>query len=106
MKVKRVSEKMYVKMISVIQCQNPTGYIALRLSADALSYSRIRFLRTDMNGESFKISRRRGGGGVVVVVVVVVLLLFFFAFLLQIMCVYFLLFKNIFIDPRKEKKAV
>ena len=103
MKVKRVSEKMYVKMISVIQCQNPTSYIALRLSADAFSYSRIRFLRTDMNGESFKISRRGGGGGGCCCCCFVVV---FFAFLLQLMCVYFLLFKNIFIDPRKEKKAV
>ena len=28
-----------MKMISVIQCQNPTGSKVLRLSADALSYS-------------------------------------------------------------------
>ena len=30
---------MCMKMISVIQCLNPTGSIALRLSVDALSYS-------------------------------------------------------------------
>ena len=30
---------MCIKIISVIQCKNPTGSIALRLSADALSYS-------------------------------------------------------------------
>ena len=30
--------KMYIKIISVIQCRNPAGSIALRLSADALSY--------------------------------------------------------------------
>ena len=30
---------MCMKMISVIQCQNPTGSMALRLSADALSCS-------------------------------------------------------------------
>ena len=31
--------KMCMKMIIVIQCQNPTGSIALQLSVDALSYS-------------------------------------------------------------------
>ena len=40
MEVKRVCvRKMCMKMISVIQRQNPTGSIAFRLSADALSYS-------------------------------------------------------------------
>ena len=34
-------EKMCMKMISVIQCENPTGSIALRLSIDALSCSII-----------------------------------------------------------------
>ena len=32
-------EKKCMKMISVTQCQNPTGSIALRLSVDALLYS-------------------------------------------------------------------
>ena len=39
MEVKRVKKKMCMEMIPVTQCEDPTGFIALRLSVDTLSYS-------------------------------------------------------------------
>ena len=38
---------MCMKMISLVQCQNPTDSIALRLSVDALSYS-IRYASDEL----------------------------------------------------------
>ena len=83
---------MCMKMISVIQCQNPTGSIALRLSANALIYSiwyasdKLRWKRQVHHSK-----------------LLVSFFFFNFTFLLKIKCVYFFLFKNIFKDSQKEK---
>ena len=83
--------KMCMKMISVIQCQNLTGSIALRLSGDALSYS-IGYASDELRWKR-QVNHSK----------LVVNCLHFLHFLLKIMCVYFLPFKNIFKDLRKEK---